>query len=1051
MSSCSLIAGFMLVAFMAAHPVAAQENRGTILGRTTDSSGLNVEGASVSIRDLDTGLNVSTVTNADGLYRAPSLPPGRYEVSASKPGFKRAAAQVSLSIQQNLRQDFVMQVGDVKESISVTGEAAPLVTDTAALGNLVQRKNVTELPISGRNLMALTLLGPGVSTSINGVSNTVATYTAGGVALSSNGMRSSANQYSVDGANVNSGFYNVPSFVPVVDAVEEFRVQTGNYSAEYGGFGGAHVNYSLRSGTNQFRGSVWEFLRNDALDARNAFTTNKPPMRQNQFGGILSGPITRDRLFFMGSYEGLRLRRQSLGQGTVPTESQRNGNLELNTVGQVERTFIDPLTGTAFPGNIVPPSRLSRTAQRVLRYFPLPNQPGVINFRSQTSIPTDNDSYLAKVDYHLSNANRLAARYASLSADLPGGTIALFGDFGTRNPLLSQNVSILDTHTLSPSTLLDFRLSWNRMLLRELGPRSNSDFDPRGELAMAIPSVAGPGTLENGFPRFNITGFAPVGDSAVVPLKEPDDNYQLAASVSTLRGKHGLKFGVDYRRARSARIHGRNTNGTLQFVPNNPAGTGNALADFLLGLPQSTSIVDRSVVVDMRQNRTHFFLADNWNLHPRLTLELGVRYELNLPVSERYGRIPVFDFTPPGEFRLLKPGEALFNGDYNNLAPRLGLAWRVTPATVIRAAYGVFYSEPKRHGLNVRGINPPFVVSQNFVASREQPLSASNPFPLGLASAGGVPAPNSYQVNARTPYLNSWSLNVQRSILGTWVAEAGYVGNRGVKFGRQVQLNVPLVPGPGNIQARRPLPAFGMAQHFQYDATSDYHGLQTRLEKRFNAGYSVQASYTFSRAIDLSADELAGGSPDPRNQNRDRGLSDTHVGHRFTGSWVWEIPLGAGRRYLARGGKADVILGGWQLSGIATAETGVPLTISAPGDTANIGLGSRPNRLCDGRLPNGSANEWFDTSCFVMPGAFSIGNSGRGILAGPGAHSWNIGVGKRFRIVETHGIQFRAELFNAWNRVNLSTPGTQVGTPAYGRILASGAARNIQLGLKYGF
>jgi hypothetical protein len=1018
----------------------------------TDATAATVSGAELQVVNPETGLRVTTISNDEGAYQVPSLPPGRYIVSANKAGFKRAeASDIQVRIQEQARVNFVLELGSVTDSVSVTAEAMLLNADSTSLGTVVERRSLVELPVSGRNLSSLTLLGPGMTSSRNGISQATAAYTTGGVTLSANGMRTSTNQFSVDGANVNSGFYNVPSFVPVVDAVEEFRVQSGSYSAEFGGFGGAHVNYSLKSGTNQIHGSVWEFFRNDKLDARNAFSPTKPPFRQNQYGGILSGPIVKNRLFYMGSYEGYRQRRQSIGQGTVPTEAQRRGDLSRNTAGVAQPAFTDPLSGSPFPGNIIPANRISPTAQKALAFYPLPNQAGAVNYRSETSIPTDRDSSLVKMDFQISDKNRLSARYALMEADLPGGTTALFGDFGTRNPLRSQNASVLDTHMLSPSTLLDIRLSWNRMLLLELSPRSNSDFDARTALDMVVPSIVGPGKLENGFPNFQITGYATLGDSTVVPLKEPDENYQLVTGISTLRGKHSIKFGVDLRRARSVRVHGRNTNGTLVFDPNNLAGSRNAFADFLLGLPRTTSFVDRSVVVDMRQFRAHSYFADTWNIHPKLTLDLGIRYEFNTPVSEPYGRIPVFSFDAPGGFRVLEPGEALFRGDYNNWAPRVGLVYRPTDRTVVRSSFGIFYSEPKRHGMNVRGINPPFIVSQSFFSAAGMPLSSSNAWPIGLAAAGGVPAPVTFDPNARTPYVEAWSFNVQRMLPANILFEVGYVGNHAIKMGRQMNLNIPMQPGPGAIQARRPLPDFGPANHFQYDSNSSYNALQLRGERRFGGGLSFLASYTFGRSVDLSGDELSGGTVDPRNLNIDRGLSDMHVAHRASVSYVWELPFGRGRRLLSNGGPLDFVLGGWQFSGITVLESGSPFTITAPGDIANVGLASRPDRLCDGRLDNRSADMWFDTSCFAAPRQFTFGNSGRNILTGPGTQTWDVGIMKRFRIVENHTIQFRAEMFNSLNHVNLGNPGTSLGTPSFGRILGSNSARSIQLGLKYGF
>ncbi|MCL5744129.1 MAG: TonB-dependent receptor, partial [Acidobacteria bacterium] len=911
-------------------------------------------------------------------------------VSVESAGFKRAEnPEVALQIQQMARLDFALEIGSVSETLAVTAAAPLLVTDDVTLGQTVDQRKILELPLSGRNVTSLTLLGTGMASSSNGISNTVANILTGGVTMTANGMRTSANQYSVDGANVNVGFYNFPGFVPVVDAVEEFKVRTGNYSAEYGGFGGAHVDYSLRSGANTPHLTLWEFLRNDKLDARNAFAITKPVLRQNQFGGIASGPVIRNKTFFMVTYQGFRRRNQAIPQATVPSEAQRAGDLSRTVDGKPEAPIRDPLSGEFFPDNVIPRSRFSSTTQRVLSYYPLPNQVGPVNYRALTSVPRDENAVLTKFDHVFSSANRFTARYVFQEAD-GINSIPVIADFGTTMPTRAQNVALTDTHTFSPSTLADVRISWNRLSMKELSPRNGSQFDVRKEFNMTIPSTAVPGAIENAIPSFGVTGFAGIGDSNVAPLNQPDENYQIAGSLSVLKGKHALKTGIDFRRTRSARFHGRFTNGSVSFQPGNEGGSGHAFADLLLGLPRQSSIVNIPSVVDLRQTRAHLFLADTWTLSPKLTLSLGLRYELNASPWETYGRIPVFDFTPPGAFHTLEPGAPLFTGDHNNFAPRIGAAYRPFDKTVVRAAYGVFYSEPKLLGLNVRGINPPFIISQAFFSSKANPLQASNPFPIGLAAAGGVPAPNSYQPNRRTPYVQTWSFNLQRQFGNNVVVEVGYVGNIALKMGRSVTLNVPLTPQAGPIQARRPLTGFGPASHFQYDSNSNYNALQFRAEKQFSRGFSLLAAYTFGRNTDLSGDEQTGSTIDPRNLNRDRGLSESQIKHRLTLTYVWQLPFGPGKPLLNRGGLIGGVLGGWELSGVTLMQSGGVLTIDAPGDMANVGLGTRPNRVCDGGLDNPGVTRWFDTGCFAMPAAFTFGNSGRGILVGPGKQAWDL-------------------------------------------------------------
>jgi hypothetical protein len=388
--------------------------------------------------------------------------------------------------------------------------------------------------------------------------------------------------------------------------------------------------------------------------------------------------------------------------------------------------------------------------------------------------------------------------------------------------------------------------------------------------------------------------------------------------------------------------------------------------------------------------------------------------------------------------------------DYNNFAPRIGLAWRPKERTVLRAGYGIFYSESSWLHMTNLVLNPPFFVLQNFFSSPEAPLNAQNPFPVGNADAGGVPSPQAYQRDRRTAYVQSWSLDVQRSLASNIVLQIGYVGNHALKMPRATLQNIPL-PAPGNIQARRPLQNFGPVTYIQNDASSNYHGLQMRLEKRFSQGLSALASYTYMRSIDMSGNEQEGTTIDPLNLNRDRALSDTYMKHRLSVSYVYELPFGKGKALLNRQGLLGQALGGWQLSGVTVYQSGQPLTVSVPGDRANSGLQTRPNRVCDGNLSGGVADRWFDTSCFANPPQFTIGNAGRNIIIGPAFTGWDAAISKRFAFLESHFVQFRLEMFNAFNHVNLGDPGMSLGTPAYGRILSASDARQIQLGLKYGF
>ena len=654
----------------------------------------------------------------------------------------------------------------------------------------------------------------------------------------------------------------------------------------------------------------------------------------------------------------------------------------------------------------------------------------------------------------MSDNNRLSGRYVFEDSEENTG-VPLIADFGSTAPNRTQNAVLSDTHTFSPTLFANMRLSYNRNVIQQLTPRNttDNDCDSRKEFSMIIPSSAGPGARENGIPLFTTTGFASVGDrSGGAPLVQPDENYQITGGITMLRGNHNLKMGGEFRRTRSARFTSSNNQGALVFQPGNPAGSGNALADLFLGLPRRTSINNKPVVFDLLETFTHYYFADDWKVTPKLTLNLGLRYEVNYPLHEPNGRVPFINVNPPGTVEVQEKDAPLYDSDFNNFGPRIGIAYRIFDRTVIRSSYGIFYSENSWLHFTPMAQNPPEFNAQTFFASAALPLVAHDPFPVGNVRAGGLPAPHAYQRDKRTGYVQTWSMNVQHSLANDLVVEVGYVGNHAVKLNRTMRLNIPL-PGPGPIQPRRPLQNFGPVNRYvQSDSNSNYNGLQTRIERRFSGGFSLLGTYSFMRNTDLASNELNGGVVDPSDFNRDRSLADTHTKHRLSVAYIYELPFGPGKRFLNSGGFLGQALGGWQLSGVTVYNSGQPLTVTASGDAANVGLGTRPNRICDGNLSSGRTQDgWFDASCFVRPEQFTFGNSGRNIILGPSFKGWDIGIMKRFQITERAFLQFRVEMFNAFNNVNLANPRTRIGIASTARILSAGDPRSIQLGLKLGF
>jgi hypothetical protein len=430
---------------------------------------------------------------------------------------------------------------------------------------------------------------------------------------------------------------------------------------------------------------------------------------------------------------------------------------------------------------------------------------------------------------------------------------------------------------------------------------------------------------------------------------------------------------------------------------------------------------------------------------------LGLRYELNAPANEHNGRVSLFNFTPPGGFQQIAPGQALWDSDLRDFAPRLGINYRFMPSTVVRTFSGIFYSNPPTLALTTLGSNPPFITSYTFNAAAGNPLNSASPFPAGQAAVGGVPAPITVQQNRRTPTVYEWMLDIQHSFSPSLLLDVGYVGNRAIHLGREMGLNVPLTPGPGAIQARRPLPNFGQANSIQYDAHSSYQALQARLEKHFTNDFAFLLSYTWSKNLDQASNENSGGTVIPTNLNFDYGPSDFDIPQNLTASYIYDLPFGHGRKYMNRGGALDEAFGGWQFSGITTLRSGFPNTITWPGDVANVGLGTRPVRTCNGKLSSRSYQDWYNTACFVAPAQYTFGNSNRGIIQGPGYKDWDMALMKAFPTYHEQNLQFRFEFFNVFNNVNFGQPGDTANTSTAGMISSASAGRQGQMALEYRF
>ncbi len=1046
-------------------PLSAQITSASIVGTVKDSSGGVVPTAAVKVKAVATNQTRETKTDPDGNYVLTNLPIGQYQVTVAAQGFRTEVHEgVTLQVSQRARLDVTLQAGSVTESVNVTAEVPIINTEDAVYGDVIDNKRVVELPLNGRNFNALALLTPNVQSGVPGGA-TLQNFLAGGIAVWAHGARDTDNEWNLDGATMNIGFYNWNSFNPSIDAIQEFKIQAGAYSAEYGFQAGANINIVTKSGGNKVHGTLFNFLRNDKMDARGFFPTSKPKLRQNQYGGTVGGPVYipklydgRDRTFFFSNFEGIRIRQEQFGRFTMPTDEQRSGNLSRTSVGvPFTGVVVDPTNGQPLAGNILPANRITRQSQNILRYFPRVNKPGqVFNYEILAPVLTNSDSTIHRIDHRFSDKDTLFARGAYDNRDRPDPEF--FPGFFRRTGLKAYNVVAGYTRVWTPSVVQETRASFNRSFIFQADPRENTSFNIQQELG--IPNIPAAGQT-NGFPWIAIAGYNAVGDMTNNPLIQPDTLYQLASNVSINRRRHTVKAGVDVRQIRSDRTQGLTVRGQFNFENANPVGSRNSVGDFLLGLPQQSVVGSRAWTIRMRNHRIGLFVQDDWRVSPKLTLSLGLRYEPSTPLHDSRGEVTGFDFAA-GQPIPMQAGTPFYPKDWNNFAPRFGFAWRPfsSDRTVIRGGYGIYYNFTMNLALFRLGSNPPWAITNTFIANPGAPaITWDNPFPR--ASAGAAPPPNYGAVTSDfgVGYSQLRSLHLSQQLTANDAVEIGYSGNSALGGDRGVNAN-DAPPGPGAIQPRRRFPQYGVLTEVRSDSKSFYNAGSLKYTRRFADGLTVLSSYTLSRTIDQAFSSVAGnptggGVSQTYLNLAQRGLSSSHRKHVWTTSAVYELPFGKGRKYLAGGGPVDVVLGGWQLSSIVSIQSGGAFAVTVQGGAARVNTGSdqRPNRLREGNLSSSqrSITRWFDTDAFVAAPMFTFGSEETRTLIMAGLANTDLNLKKAFAIREGIHLEFRAEFFNLFNRNNFGQPGAVLGTPAYGLIAAAGPSRVSQMSLKLVF
>jgi hypothetical protein len=1064
----------------------AQTSGGVFRGEVRDPSSALVPRAKVIVRSNDNGTEVIVESNGDGLFVSPTVIPGTYTLSAAKQGFETEVfGPVTLEVNQTVRVDFALNIGTASQSVQVEASATQLLsTESADVSQVIVSKQVSEIPLNGRSWQQLIDLSAGVNPGAPGESGSPNP-------VNIDGQRTKANLYMVDGISTTSSAqgrgndFNIP-----LEDVREFSVQAGAYSAEYGNVAGGVINLQSKSGTNNFHGSLFEFFRNNALDAADFFSNQtgqpKNALRYNQFGGSMGGPIRRNKTFFFVDYQGTVTHNAQPMLTSVPLSSQRGGNFSalLGPGGTiVYNPFGSSFARSPFPNNIIPASVLDPAAVKITSLLPLPNQfnasgnPLAFNNYAVTRVDTsDVQSFDIRVDHQFSTKGNLFAResFQNTGAQVPslfgsplGGTIEGAGPTRARN----QNAGLGYTYTVSPTLLNEARLGLNR----QTADLTQEDYGQNLAQQFGIPGING-SPQTSGLSNLDVAGLFDVGDSLLTPLQLNTTDWNVTDKITWVKGRHVIHAGIDYQHEMGSTgylVYGRGLYTFLNLSTSSLVGTpgGNAFASFLVGAPyQILRDEFPPGLVGLISYRVGFFAQDDIKVTRKLTVNVGARYDIMPYPREMHNRLSNFD---PATGTMLIAGQntsqRLVNTDYKDLAPRVGLAYSANDKTVLRAGYGIGFIDPygAAGALNSNEFNVPFYDLGNIT---QFPFSAptyklSSALPSLVMPSQNAPTGNQRYIvpTDGNQYSQTWSFTVQRAINPSLMFEVGYVGTSGNRLLTASNINAAL-PGSTNPTTRQPYgPALGEIRELSNGAHSIYHGLQSRIEKRFSGGLYFLGSYTWSKSIDDQSNGtdtvIASGQypQDPLNPGLDRGLSSFDRPQVFAGSAVWEIPFGRGPVERSRARQlVNGALGGWQLSGIFTAQSGTPFSVlMSCADINAQGNNCRPNRIASGALPSGeqSINQWFDTAAFLLPSTPEYGDAGRDILRAPGVNNIDVAMSKSFPwgSAETRRLQIRSEFFNTLNHTNLGVPVNSIDSPAFGAITSSLPGREIQLGARLEF
>ena len=1100
----------MLLLVFAGTLAIAQNTSSSIAGTITDPSGAVLPNSSVKLVNRATDVVRNAQTDEAGLYAFPALSPGMYSITVERTGFQtQVRSDITLQVQQAARIDFSLSVGEASQTVNVAADAAMLSQEDTTIGQVVENKRIVELPLNGRSYLQLAVLSAGATNSSPpSQSSAFQGGPRGATSLTINGQRNDFNHYTLDGIENTDPNFNSYVLQPSIDALDEFKIQAATYPADYG-WAVTQINVDTKSGSAQIHGSAFDFLRNSWFDAKNYFDTNGPipEFRRNQFGGTIGGPILRKRLFYFGNYEGLRDSKGQTIVTTVPTPTLIGGNfVGKNTIYDPATLVLGPggttATATPFQGNIIPSSRFNPTSVAALQYYGLPNQAGLAsganNHINNESLTNSSDQTMVRVDYQMTSNLSWFGRwnYDKDSTYTPSSFIHEGGFVTTRpDQVAAGGIQIIGSHLIN-----DERFGWTRFVNNLTGYNAyKNDINTK---VLKIPSI---NPTNNpafwGIPSMAITGYSSFGEPTTVYLTH-NNIWEGHDTVSWTHGKHFMTFGGVYEA-----IHYNQTgnqfalgsfsmNGTATGNPAVGGSIGDPVADFLLGYLSFNQTGFQPAAAQLVGAYYAGFVNDTFHITQNLTLTYGLRYEFLNPfkdLNDASSNITDINTNPPIVVRAsnqganLDPygglavrlqnitlvrdgsmGPALVNADRNNFAPRLGLSYSLDRKTVVRAGFGTFY-DMLDMGNSIYDMARTLAGQIN--ASPAYPsLNMTFQNPTGGTASGSsttlnvsIPTILGNNPNIRTTYINQWTLDIQRSLSRNTVLDVAYVGSQGHKLKREAALNMPTTTGPSSVQSRRPWQYIGLVQYPESIGSSNYNGVQAKIEKQLSGGMTLLSAYTFSKSIDNTSgvrpgNGVSGNVLFPNNPfdlgKGERGLSNYDARHRWVTSGLIESPFGANKRF-ATNRILNALLGSWQLGGILAVQSGSPGTAEDGSDVTNIGNGATPRPNTTGispKLSNPTPLNWFNKAAFVKNAPYTYGTASRNTIIGPGLVQLDTSLMKSIVFGDRIATQFRWDVFNVANHPIFALPNTALNSVSYGQISSTNVdSREMQISMRIVF